>query len=136
MRGVYTDQKKLIGKQFGKWTVLRQSSPRNKFGWTQAVCVCVCGFKRLIPVWYLTNGKTKQCRKCAGEQQMSTLVGNRYGALIVMRRAERHEQPTSNDRNVYWLCACLCAGTKIIRGTDLVQGRTMSCGCGRGRGRH
>ena len=52
-------------------------------------------------------------------------VGNRYGRLVVIERAEM----TNDRRMAYWLCKCDCGNTKIARGVDLRCGGTRSCGC-------
>lgn len=51
-------------------------------------------------------------------------TGNRYGRLIVLKRAE-------NDRhgNNRWLCRCDCGTLRIVVGYNLRNGNTRSCGC-------
>lgn len=52
------------------------------------------------------------------------LTGNIYGRLTVLQR-------TGSDKNghVRWLCRCECGKEKIIFGSNLVRGLTLSCGC-------
>ena len=51
------------------------------------------------------------------------LTGQRYGRLEVMSRAE-------NKRKIaMWLCRCDCGNEKVVRGSDLRNGHTQSCGC-------
>lgn len=56
------------------------------------------------------------------------LIGNRYGRLVVISRAEDHICP-SGYRTSMWNCLCDCGKTKAIRGKSLVYGVTKSCGC-------
>lgn len=64
-------------------------------------------------------------RKAIGQEE--SLVGRRYGKLLVLaespRTARRHDHRRS------WICACDC-GTFCIGQTDrLVCGAIKSCGC-------
>lgn len=54
----------------------------------------------------------------------SNLIGNRYGKLVVVERAENNKKG-----NTMWKCQCDCGKTKIALGYDLTHGRTVSCGC-------
>ena len=49
-------------------------------------------------------------------------TGNRYGRLLVIERAR-------SDRGARWLCRCSCGTEVIIRGVNLRNLRTQSCGC-------
>ena len=51
------------------------------------------------------------------------LKGNKYGRLIVIDRF------ASNSSCLKWLCRCECGKEKIVRGSDLKNGHTKSCGC-------
>lgn len=52
------------------------------------------------------------------------LTGRRFGRLVVMR---------FHDYNKYgqprWMCECDCKNISIVRGADLMHGKTISCGC-------
>lgn len=52
------------------------------------------------------------------------LVGERFGRLIVLKRAENDKQ-----KNTMWLCGCECGNDKIVRGDHLKAGLIKSCGC-------
>lgn len=53
-----------------------------------------------------------------------TLTGQRFGALVVRRRAEnnRHNQ-------TMWQCDCDCGRRTVTLASALRAGRTTSCGC-------
>ena len=55
------------------------------------------------------------------------LVGNRYGALVVLSRAPKPEG--SKSTSAFWLCQCDCGNTKVVSGNVLKQGKARSCGC-------
>lgn len=52
------------------------------------------------------------------------LTGKRYGQLVV-----REWAGTSTNRNALWECECDCGESSIVRSSQLVQGKTTSCGC-------
>ena len=51
------------------------------------------------------------------------LTGKRYERLKVIRRVE------NNKGRLMWLCKCDCGVQKIIRGDNLKEKLTKSCGC-------
>lgn len=54
----------LVGKTFGKWTVLEQKE-NNKSGKKQYLCRCECGTTKTIVGSKLVRGKTFSCRPCS-----------------------------------------------------------------------
>lgn len=46
-----------------------------------------------------------------------------FGRLTVLAFAGQ------KARKAYWLCRCDCGNETAVRGTELVSGRTQSCGC-------
>ena len=61
---------------------------------------------------------------------LQDLTGKTFGRLTVIRRAENNILP-SGQRQTMWLCKCSCGNNKdiIVRGADLKNGHTLSCGC-------
>ena len=53
------------------------------------------------------------------------LTGRQFGRLTALEPLPPHGKNTA----LMWACKCECGGTAIVRGTDLVNGHTMSCGC-------
>ena len=54
------------------------------------------------------------------------LIGRAFGKLkVIAFSGYRGNHP----RPSYWLCECRCGRRKIIRGQNLLRGRTKSCGC-------
>lgn len=51
------------------------------------------------------------------------LVGNKYGRLLVINKAEPLKGHTR------WLCKCDCGNECIVYSTSLKTGNTTSCGC-------
>ena len=54
------------------------------------------------------------------------LIGKRFGALTVIER-----RPSDAKGQSMWLVRCDCGNEKIVRGHDLSQGKTTTCGCSR-----
>lgn len=52
------------------------------------------------------------------------ITGKQFGRLTVLERTG-----TTRQGNALWLCQCTCSGTTIVRGADLRNGHTISCGC-------
>lgn len=52
------------------------------------------------------------------------ISGETFGRLTVVKRVE-------NDKHnkARWLCRCSCGNEKIVVGSNLLSGRTSSCGC-------
>ena len=58
-------------------------------------------------------------------------TGMRYGRLTVLCRAPAHMAYRSPGGQIKtrWLCKCDCGAEVVVTGTNLVSGRTTSCGC-------
>ena len=50
-------------------------------------------------------------------------TGNRYGRLLVLERSD------GIDGRAAWLCECDCGNHVIVKGKELRNGHTRSCGC-------
>jgi hypothetical protein len=57
---------------------------------------------------------------------VTDLTGQRFGRLVVVRRADT---PSDNGGNARWHCRCDCGNETDVLGFHLRQGRTVSCGC-------
>lgn len=55
---------------------------------------------------------------------MIDLLGQVFDRLTIVWRAEN-----TREGNTRWLCRCICGKDKVIRGKDLRNGKTRSCGC-------
>lgn len=54
------------------------------------------------------------------------LTGQRFGKLVVIKRADNHGRRTA------WLCLCDCGTEKVVIAESLRSGNTKSCGCSHG----
>lgn len=56
------------------------------------------------------------------------MVGKRFGRLIVLRRA-KNTSSRSASRSAFWACRCSDGKLTVVRGSNLRNGNTKSCGC-------
>ncbi len=57
-------------------------------------------------------------------KQTNDVSGRMFGWLKVLKR-----DGTDNFGYATWLCQCKCGGLKIVRGSHLLHGKVVSCGC-------
>ena len=57
-------------------------------------------------------------------REWPTLIGEKFGMLTVIEQA-----PSSAKGLRRWLCRCDCGTEKIVTGSNLRRGTTVSCGC-------
>lgn len=55
------------------------------------------------------------------------IKGQRFGRLVVIRRA--YEHPPRTRAHAWWECRCDCGKTVSKSSYDLRGGRVKSCGC-------
>lgn len=60
---------------------------------------------------------------------MNNLIGERFGKLKVIARAENYIAPSGKYQLAQWKCLCDCGNTTIVTGSNLKRGNTTSCGC-------
>lgn len=115
----------MIGQKFGRWTVLEQAPSRNhKKYWT---CQCECGTIREVLGTDLRNGKSRSCgclTRESAQKKKKDLTGQKFGRLTVI--ADTGER---KNEKVIWLCQCECGNMCKIISTQLISGKTQSCGC-------
>lgn len=110
-------------------------------------CVClICGDIKNIRGDRLRAGKSLRCLVCnpyktvkhappiPGKVQGKDVpmhnfideIGNRYGNLVVISRAENYREKSAS-----WNCICDCGNTTVAIGSQLRRGATKHCGCKR-----
>lgn len=120
----------LTGKTFGRLTALEPNGKSND-GKTKWLCQCACGNRVTVVGSCLTTGHTRSCGCLSREEHGGNIVdrvGERYGRLLVIRRADDYVSP-KGVRHVRWLCQCDCGNTTVVDTGLLRNGETRSCGC-------
>lgn len=118
--------KDLTGMKFGRLTVVERRGS-DKSGIAMWLCRCECGNEVVVRGSYLRNGSTTSCGCYSRERASENIkdeTGNKYERLTVI---ERHGN--NKCRDALWLCKCECGNKIIVRGSDLRNGHTTSCGC-------
>lgn len=111
----------LTGQRFGKWTVLSKSEDRM---W---LCQCECGTVRKVNGDNLRHGLTQSCgcyRDDRSRSRFRDLTGQRFGSWTVIKKTNKRA-----SGGVVWLCKCDCGTIREVYGSNLVSGKTKSCGC-------
>ena len=108
-------------------------SEKNNQGRIMWLCECVCGNAEQFVVagTHIRNGNTKSCgclqKEVVGNMQLKNLIGQQFGELKVIDRAEKPKH--IKDRSAYWKCLCSCGNEVIYSGHTLKIGKANSCGC-------
>lgn len=115
----------MIGMKSGKLTVIKMSENQSGHKGIMWTCLCECGNYTDVEGSLIRSGKTKSCG-CS--IRMKSLIGERFGHLTVIEKAEK-----LGGRTAY-KCKCDCGNTTIVQATNLKTGNTKSCGCERTKG--
>ena len=119
----------MLGKQFGKWTVLALDPERTAaVGPRYYKCRCECGTERSVQGRMLRSGQSKSCGCARNEERRKDLnPGQQFGSWTVLQLDE--ERTTPHQR--YYKCRCACGEEKSVLGRMLRTGQSKSCGCAR-----
>lgn len=92
----------------------------------QAVC-SVCGSTHARTLKQVNQAIKRKgqwaCVKCMAGHNKLQLVGETFGRLTVLSRAE------SQGMRTFWNCRCDCGNVLSVSGNLLKRGHTKSCGC-------
>lgn len=112
----------LIDK-YNKLTILKELKNKKNYGKcrTMVLCKCDCGNTVELPKTRVVNGYVKSCGCIKKEKQ--ELVGKKFGIWTVLKEVD-----DSCDRRMF-LCRCDCGNENVIPYTNLILGRSLSCGC-------
>lgn len=124
----------MIGKTFGRLTVLEQAEALKKERQAWYLCSCQCGKKITVRGTSLRNGQTASCGCLRAENtkkrnQMSAkenfnLTGRRFHFLTV-----QGELGIRRGGNRVWRCLCDCGRYHMVTTHHLTHGQVKSCGC-------
>lgn len=120
-------QLEMIGKKFGRLTVVAQDGERKAGRHPRWVCKCDCGNVVTRSAPGLRQGREPSCGCAARDYQRvrNDISGKRFGRLVALSPL-----PKSNKkRNIVWSCVCDCGESISVSSSQLVSGKTKSCGC-------
>ena len=119
------------GKIYGCLTVIEKSDKTDSSKSIYWKCKCSCGNITIAPGYKLRNGTRVSCG-CLRKKKLSQIAkrniidetNNVYGRLTVIKLDH-----IDDKSNRYWKCLCECGNYTIVRGSELRNGQTQSCGC-------
>lgn len=121
----------LIGKKFGRLTVIESLPSENRR--TYWLCQCNCGKKCKARADSLKSGKTKSCGCLNKEQQIQLgknnkqdITGQKFGKLKAIKNLNYR---LNSSLGYQWECQCDCGNIITVPITYLKSGNTKSCGC-------
>jgi len=109
----------LLGRVFGDLTVVAHD--RCSY-WK---CLCSCGKEKTFPSHYLLTGHNKSCGHLRNRDQ--DLTNQKFGKLLLLEKGI----PTKYKARITWICQCDCGKIKQFEQSNLLNGTTKTCGCGR-----
>lgn len=114
----------LAGRRFGRFLVLRRLP--NKGRTPMWECLCDCGEILCISGERLRSGVTRSCgclRRERCREKRLDLTGRVFGRWTVLKLA------CVKRRRCFWLCVCDCGKYRIVQSSNLLCGKSTSCGC-------
>lgn len=97
-------------------------------------CICDCGVRCVVYGADLRDSHTQSCGclrvehaakiQNHGVTPFVDLLGQRFGRLLVTGKTDARK-----NEQIVWRCACDCGREALVRGADLRNEHTKSCGC-------
>lgn len=121
----------LTNMRFGRLTVINEGDPvyygkQRQVTWN---CRCDCGNTVTVSACRLRSGMTQSCgclvHDTVSKMRSKDLTGQKFGRLLVVKRI-KSDAPCGKTR---YECVCDCGNTATVSGSNLVCGKTLSCGC-------
>ena len=117
----------LTGQIFNRLTVIEFSiSKNNQSAW---LCQCECGEIKEIRAGDLKAGKSKSCgcykKHKQKEKTKRSILNQKFNKLLAIEILEEK----SKSGKVMWKFLCECGNIINRNRSDVVSGKTKSCGC-------
>lgn len=111
----------IIGRKFGKLTVLKRIENKTNTKSTIYECKCDCGTIIHASRSHLTMGDVKSC----GCLLIKDLTGQKFNMLTAIKPTDRR----TKSGNVIWECTCECGNITYASSDILQKLEKKSCGC-------
>jgi hypothetical protein len=110
------------GTKFGKLTVIEYGHKLtlNRKGY---LCKCDCGNEKVVRSTDLINGKIKSCG-CGQASPRKNLLNKKFGRLTIIECLNE-----KRGKNYLYKCKCECGNIITVIGSNIIHGKTKSCGC-------
>lgn len=120
----------LTNQKFGRWTAIEKVGKNKHNNWLWK-CICDCGTEKVLSAHTLLSKNSLSCgclKREKAHARRENLVGQRFGRLTVIEKAEDHIYPDGSHRPQY-KCKCDCGQEVIVMSNSLKNLSTKSCGC-------
>lgn len=116
-------RKDISGNTYGILTAIKSLDIR-KGGSILWLFSCECGNSKELTVSQITSGHFASCGCMHYKGTPLDLSGKRFGRLVAIEPVDK------NKAGQYiWSCHCDCGNIHNVAGTQLVEGKSKSCGC-------
>lgn len=122
----------ITGQIFTGLTVLKEC-PERVNGRIQWICSCICGKVVRIDGGALRGEGSKTCGCLTGlnikklSRRTKIKPGDIYGNLLVIKECSKN-----SNKNITYLCKCICGNEKITCSYKLSHNIALHCGCKHG----
>lgn len=126
-------RKDFSGMTFNRITLLKNLNRKDNKGCYLYEGICACGTQiPEISGSLVSRGMIKSCGCLRTENikraNSAKLEGLIFGKLTVIKEAYR------KNYSVYWECLCACGNITHVSSSQLLSGKTSSCGCIKSKG--
>jgi len=135
----------LVEKKFGNFQVLKEVEPKirnNGRKRRMVLCKCDCGKEKIVNLDSLLSGKSKSCgcgmssirngiTHNVRRKSIKHLIGKKYNRLTIISEIELKKYEPKKV-----LCRCDCGKEKIIVLSNIIKGKSKTCGCMQGMSTH
>lgn len=117
--------KNIIGKTFGKLTIIKMIKDNEKKQNQVFECLCECGnvVNRTRGAIYNNKDNPNFSCGCLFKKHYKDLTGCQFGDYYV--EGFSHIE----DNSVFWRCRCICGKPELLSTTQLHNRRILNCGC-------
>ena len=111
----------MIGKEFGKWTVLKEVKDQRPGKYYK--CKCECGDIYIVQGVSLRANRTKQCRQCQYHEMFDPEreINKKYYKWTVLKYVETKRKLQRYE------CQCECGLIKICYLAEIRAGKQKQC---------
>lgn len=124
----HSNRRNVVGNKIGEVEIIEEKEPHiTPNGSKQRIVIGKCSCGNIFETRLESIQKSGRCRKCAGRARRVDIVGQRFGQLFVISRAEDYVSPEGVHLSQF-NCKCDCGNTCVVGLSSLRRGQ-KSCGC-------
>ncbi len=124
----YSSKRNVIGTRIGEVEIIDEKEPHiTPNGSKQRIVVGKCSCVNVFETRLTSLQKSRRCLSCAGKARRIDVVGQKFGQLTVIARADDYVSPEGVHLSQF-KCKCDCGNTCVVTLSMLRKGQ-QSCGC-------